>query len=60
MRLNIMKALTAGAALLIALGAYAFASGSDYETEQEAERLYFENVCILEIWPDYKNIKPCN
>jgi len=55
-----MKALTAGAALLIALGAYAFASGSDYETEQEAERLYFENVCILEIWPDYKNIKPCN
>jgi len=55
-----MKALTAGAALLIALGAYAFASGSDMEAEREAERLYIENVCIFKIWPDYENIKPCN
>ena len=55
-----MKPLKAGAALLIALGAYAFASGSDYETEREAERLYIENVCTLKIWPDFKNINPCN
>ena len=59
MRLNIMKALTAGAALLIALGAYAFASTSDLEAEREAERLYFENVCIYQIWPDYRELEPC-
>jgi len=55
-----MKPIKAGAALLIALGAYAFASGSDMEAEREAERLYVENVCTLKIWPDYKNINPCN
>ena len=55
-----MKPIKASAALLIALGAYAFASGSDMEDEREAERLYVENVCTLKIWPDYKNLKPCN
>jgi len=54
-----MKALTAGAALLIALGAYAFASTLDLEAEREAERLYFENVCIYQIWPDYRKLEPC-
>lgn len=54
-----MDILKAGAALLIALGAYAFASGSDMEAEREAERTYIENVCIYEIWPDYRDLKPC-
>ncbi len=54
-----MKPLKGSAALLAVLALYAFASTSDLEAEREAERLYFENVCIYQIWPDYRGIEPC-
>ncbi len=54
-----MTTAKAGAALLIVLALYSLASALDLEAEREAERLYFENVCIYQIWPDYRGIEPC-